>query len=210
LAASSEIQIWQSATASRVLPTSSSDATVESSSASDTATVVTVYGLNSDYEERQADVTLNGTTPVTVSGIDWRINKLRVKSGTLVGELSAKIGSDVQALIKATEFESNMTQRTVPADREAEVNLMSVRGGDLSGAGCVVQLVLRYKLHGSTVWQDAIGAKAETGTLYNNASSFAVSRTIPAKAEIACYARCEAGTASFWSSTYWFELFDTI
>lgn len=99
-----------------VFPTSAVAMTFGSSSA-ETCTM-RVFGLDANYELKNATVTFSNSTSGTVtSGTStfFRINAMQVTSGTTVGNVTASNGGTVYAQINAGTGRSQASIYTVPA-----------------------------------------------------------------------------------------------
>ncbi len=119
--------IWPEST---LYPTEASDYPLEvvSSDVSDTAVgagmqTVQVEGLDANFDEQKAIVTLNGTTPVAVPGLSWRrtFRVFGLTSGgvTNVGTITARIPGpgNTEAVIAPTDGQSLQAVFTIPAGR---------------------------------------------------------------------------------------------
>lgn len=111
------IPIWENAT-TYTYPGSELTMTAVSSSGSDTSNTVTVIGLDINYEVVSDSQTLNGTTPVTLSGTDFfRINTVLITGGVNVGEITIANGGTTYATVRAGDGKSQACIYTVPANK---------------------------------------------------------------------------------------------
>jgi hypothetical protein len=84
------------------------------SSAADTA-VITVNGLDANYNVISENVTLNGTTPVTTTKSFFRINNMQTFSGNATGAVTLSNSGTTYAKITAGNGDTQMSLFTVPA-----------------------------------------------------------------------------------------------
>ena len=98
-----------------VYPSSAVVMTLVSSSASDTAVTIRVFGLDANFLLQTEDVALNGTTNVNTTKTFLRINKLETISGNAVGNVTASNGGTTYAKITAGNGVTQMSLYTVPA-----------------------------------------------------------------------------------------------
>jgi len=96
-------------------PASAVVMTIASSSASDTAITIRIFGLGAGYVLQQEDVALNGTTGVSTTKSFLRINKMETISGNAVGNVTAVNSAVTYAKINAGQGDTQMTIYTVPA-----------------------------------------------------------------------------------------------
>ena len=96
-------------------PSSASAMSLVSDSASDTAVVVLIQGLDADYNQISETQTLTGTTLITTTNSYLRINDLVIISGNAVGNVSLTVGANVYARILAGTGRDQKTVYTVPA-----------------------------------------------------------------------------------------------
>ena len=110
------IPAWEN-TAAYTYPASAVAMSIVSTSASDTAVKIIVYGLDSNYKQINETVTLNGTTPVVTTTLFFRLNQLDVLPDSVnpVGVITAKKGGVTYGQIAADTGQSNMSVYTVPA-----------------------------------------------------------------------------------------------
>jgi hypothetical protein len=98
-----------------VYPSSAVIMTLASSSASDTAVTIRIYGLGADFVLQTEDVALNGTTGVVTTKAFLRINKMETIAGNAVGNVTAVNGAVTYAKITAGNGVTQMSLYTVPA-----------------------------------------------------------------------------------------------
>ena len=96
-------------------PSSAVIMTLASSSASDTAVTIRIFGLGAGYVLQTEDVALNGTTNVNTTKTFLRINKMETLSGNAVGNVTAINGAVTYAKITAGNGDTQMSIYTVPA-----------------------------------------------------------------------------------------------
>ena len=96
-------------------PASAVIMTLASSSASDTAVTIRIFGLGAGYVLQTEDVALNGTTGVLTTKTFLRINKMETLSGNAVGNVTAVNGAVTYAKITAGNGDTQMSLYTVPA-----------------------------------------------------------------------------------------------
>ena len=109
------VSIWEN-NAAYVFPTVASTMVVSSSSASDTAISVQIFGLDADYNRITEVVVLNGTSNVTTTNVYWRINNVLTTVGSAVGTVYVKnAGGTTYAQIAIGNGKTNMSVFTVPA-----------------------------------------------------------------------------------------------
>ena len=109
------VSVWEN-NAAYVFPTVASTMVVSSSSASDTAVSVQIFGLDADYNRITEVVALNGTSNVTTTNVYWRINNVITTAGAAVGTVYVKnAGGTTYAQIAIGNGKTNMSVYTVPA-----------------------------------------------------------------------------------------------
>lgn len=109
------VSVWEN-NAAYVFPTVASTMVVSSSSASDTAVSVQIFGLDANYNRITEVVELNGTNNVTTTNTYWRINNVITTVGTAVGTVYVKnAGGTTYAQIAIGNGKTNMSVYTVPA-----------------------------------------------------------------------------------------------
>jgi hypothetical protein len=96
-------------------PASAVAMTLASSSASDTAVTIRIFGLGAGYVLQTEDVALNGTTGVVTTKLFLRINKMETLSGNAVGNVTAVNSAVTYAKITAGNGDTQMSLYTVPA-----------------------------------------------------------------------------------------------
>lgn len=110
--------LWEGLTGtggSYAYPASPVVMTLASSSASDTAVTIRIYGLGADYVLQTEDVALNGTTNVLTTKSFLRINSMQTIAGNAVGNVTAINGGVTYAKINAGNGNTQMSLYTVPA-----------------------------------------------------------------------------------------------
>lgn len=110
------IPAWEN-TAAYTYPASAVAMSIVSTSASDTAVKIIVYGLDANYNLINETVTLTGTTPVVTTTLFFRVNQLDVLPDSVnpVGVITAKNGGVTYGQIAVDTGQSNMSVYTVPA-----------------------------------------------------------------------------------------------
>ncbi len=101
-----------------VYPNTALTMTAVSDSASDTAVTIRVIGLNENYDVIATNVTLNGTTPVTLSIPFFRINDVITISGNAVGNVTIANAGTTYAKMNAGTGKNQASIFTVPAGYE--------------------------------------------------------------------------------------------
>jgi hypothetical protein len=96
-------------------PSSAVIMTLASSSASDTAVTVRIFGLGAGYVAQTEDVALNGTSNVNTTKSFLRINQMQTLSGNAVGAITAVNSAVTYAKITAGNADTQMSLYTVPA-----------------------------------------------------------------------------------------------
>jgi hypothetical protein len=110
------IPAWEN-TAAYTYPASAVAMSIVSTSASDTAVQIIIYGLDSNYKQINETVLLTGTTPVVTTTLFFRVNQLDVLPDSVnpVGVITAKNGGVTYGQIAVDTGQSNMSVYTVPA-----------------------------------------------------------------------------------------------
>lgn len=110
------IPAWEN-TAAYTYPASAVAMSIVSTSASDTAVQIIIYGLDINYKQINETVLLTGTTPVVTSTLFFRVNQLDVLPDSVnpVGVITAKNGGVTYGQIAVDTGQSNMSVYTVPA-----------------------------------------------------------------------------------------------
>ena len=110
------IPAWEN-TAAYTYPASAVAMSIVSTSASDTAVQIIIYGLDADYNQINETVLLTGTTPVVTTSLFLRVNQLDVLPNSVnpVGVITAKNGGVTYGQIAVDTVQSNMSVYTVPA-----------------------------------------------------------------------------------------------
>ncbi len=114
LVAQTPIPIWEVA-APYVYPASATQMSIVSSSASDTAVAVRIFGLDSNYNPITEAITLTGTTPKTTTGSYLRINSMVTVAGNAVGDITLSQNGTTYGKILAGVGRTQMSLFTVPA-----------------------------------------------------------------------------------------------
>ena len=109
------VSVWEN-NAAYVVPTVASTMVVSSSSVSDTAVSIQIFGLDASYNRITEVVALNGTSNVTTVNTYFRINNVITTAGTAVGTVYVKnAGGTTYAQIAIGNGKTNMSVYTVPA-----------------------------------------------------------------------------------------------
>jgi hypothetical protein len=109
------VSVWEN-NAAYVFPTVASTMVVSSSSASDTAVSVQIFGLDASYNRITEVIALNGTSDVATTKVYWRINNVITTVGAAVGTMYVKnAGGTTYAQIAIGSGKTNMSVYTVPA-----------------------------------------------------------------------------------------------
>jgi hypothetical protein len=109
------VSVWEN-NAAYVFPTVASTMVVSSSSASDTAVSVQIFGLDTSYNRITEVIALNGTSDVATTKVYWRINNVITTVGAAVGTMYVKnAGGTTYAQIAIGSGKTNMSVYTVPA-----------------------------------------------------------------------------------------------
>ena len=103
--------------------TSASTVTVDAADVSDVGSVITVVGLDANYNEIQEDITLAVQTGNAGSVSFKRVFRAFVASGTgtNVGNVDVKVATDIVARIRAGKGQTLMSVYTVPAGKTAYI-----------------------------------------------------------------------------------------
>jgi len=110
------IPAWEN-TAAYTYPASAVAMSIVSTSASDTAVEIIIYGLDINYKQINETVLLTGTTPVVTNTLFFRVNQLDVLPDSVnpVGVITAKNGGVTYGQIAVDTGQSNMSVYTVPS-----------------------------------------------------------------------------------------------
>jgi len=109
------VSVWEN-NAAYVFPTVASTMVVSSSSVSDTAVSVQIFGLDTSYNRISEVVALNGTSDVATVNTYFRINNVLTTVGNAVGTIYVKnAGGTTYAQIAIGSGKTNMSVYTVPA-----------------------------------------------------------------------------------------------
>ena len=160
-------------------PATAFTATIVSTDAADTsagtgARVVTVQGLDSDYNFQTVSVTLNGTTAVTISGANpWlRINRAFVtSSGTGGGAAGTITIQDVGATVVYANLglgnQTQMAVYTVPAGHTLYLDQITFTAAVSTGTNSAV-VKLDTRDFGSNTFRTRYIADLQSGELINS------------------------------------------
>jgi hypothetical protein len=182
-------EIWPPGTL-RVLPTSAAAASVVSTSTDDDgdpagtgALTLTVQGLDSNYDEVEETVTMDGTTPALTTQTFLRVNRAFAvtagSNGTNVGNISISVGGDLQAYIEANQGQTHQTHYTVPRNRTLLVTSFHITGGRMANADMQIWSQIKT-FNGSTAWRTLDDTFMYQNNFDNDHDIF----VIPAKTEI--------------------------
>jgi hypothetical protein len=119
------IPIWENAS-EYIFPPAATTMTMQSTSASDTAVVVRVFGLDVDFNPITETVALNGTAAVTTAGIYLRINSMVTVSGNAVGTITLTNGGNTYGKIVSGDGRTKMSIYSVPAGYTFYLNRVDV------------------------------------------------------------------------------------
>ena len=150
--------LWERS-ANMVYPTQPTGATINSSSASDTAAGtgaqrVRVVGWNQAWELEDDEIDLAGTSPVTTVKKFWRIHSSRVvrvgSGGNNAGQIDVKIDSQFASVIAITDNRSLGAHFTIPPRRSGV--LLNVFATGALGGGQIdfgaARLYARFDISG--------------------------------------------------------------
>lgn len=98
-----------------VYPSSAVIMVLTSSSVSDTAVSITIYGLDGNFLPISETVALNGTANINTVKSYFRINSMTTATGNAVGTVTAKNGGTTYAQINAGVGQTQMSIYTIPA-----------------------------------------------------------------------------------------------
>jgi hypothetical protein len=101
-----------------VYPNTALTMTAVSDSASDTAVTIRAIGLDANYDVIATNVTLNGTSSVTLSIPFFRINDVITISGNAIGNVTIANSGTTYAKINAGTGKNQASIFTVPAGHE--------------------------------------------------------------------------------------------
>lgn len=139
------VPIWENATV-YTYPLAATTMQIVSSSASDTAVAVRIFGLNAAYEPITEVVTLNGTTPVATIGSYLRINSLVTVTGNAAGTITLSASGVTYGKINIGVGRSQMSLYTVPAGYSfylTRVDMFSNLSGG-SGNHCLYKVESKF------------------------------------------------------------------
>jgi hypothetical protein len=107
-------------------PPTATTMTVASTSTSDTAVVVRLFGLDVNFNPITETVALNGTTGVATVGIYFRINSVITVSGNAIGDITVTNAGIPYAKILAGDGRTKMSIYSVPAGYTFYLNRVDV------------------------------------------------------------------------------------
>jgi hypothetical protein len=147
--------VWDRA-ADYVFPTTASQLTVVSSSATDNNTSrVTIVGLDASWNPLVEQVTLNGTNNVITAGTFLRINQMLMTAPatgqvTNVGTITAKIGATIYAQINPGVGKTQMAVYSVAAGKSFYLTQITALSGSATGTSKYMnfQAVIKNNLTG--------------------------------------------------------------
>ncbi len=128
------VPIWEN-NAVYTYPPAATIMQMVSSSASDTAVAVRIFGLNASYEAITEIVTLDGTTPVSTVGSYFRINSLVTVAGNAVGNLTLSAAGVTYGKINVGVGRSQMSLYSVPAGYSFYLTRVDMYSNLLGGSG---------------------------------------------------------------------------
>jgi len=135
-------------------PSESETLSVFSDDAGDTNKSVTIIGLDADFKYLKETVVLNGTTPVTTTGVFSRAPRAYISSGLLnLGDVTIRHSStiaNVMAKMPATFGQTQICAFTVPAETQCIIKNVGIRLGRSSGADGSSLVSLRARILGET------------------------------------------------------------
>jgi hypothetical protein len=180
------------------LPSTAAAVSVVSSSGNDTsagtgARTVEIQGLDANYVEQTATVTMDGTNAVTTGSTTFiRVFRMKVVTAgsneTNVGNITASIGGSDVAQIKADNGQTLMAVYTVPANKVAY--LIKFQASISKNQEATIQLRTKG-ISDNGVWQ----VKGQFGTFANTIEyNYAVPLVITEKTDIEF--RAKAGATS--------------
>ena len=127
------IMTWSSAAAQASIVSTSAEDDADKVPAGTGAYTVRTYGLDSNYNEINEIVTLNGITPVSTANSYLRISKFYVatagSTGSNQGDITISISGNVQSIIITNENNALAIHYTVPAGKTAYLILMTFSTG---------------------------------------------------------------------------------
>ena len=161
--ATGSVEMWGYGVASRILPTVGGEISLVSANAADDtggtgALSITLEVLDANYVEDTIVIIPNGTAPVVTTGGNtfFRINKMYATAAGAaevnVGDITASIGGDVQAIIEAGHGQTTQTHFTVPADKLIIVAGFSMGVGRMAGSSDL-SIMSMIKVDGETSWR---------------------------------------------------------
>jgi len=108
------VPVWENV-AAIPYPGSAVAMSAVSDSASDTAVVIQIQGLDTNHNLLIANLTMNGLTPVTTTALFLHVNNVITTSGNAVGNITISNGGTTYAKINAGIGKSQMSIYSVPA-----------------------------------------------------------------------------------------------
>jgi hypothetical protein len=147
--------VWDRA-ADYVFPTTASQLTVVSTSATDNNTCrVTIFGLDADWNPLVEQVALTGTNTVTTAGTFLRINQMLMTAPATgqinnVGTITAKIGDTIYAQINPGIGKTKMAVYSVAAGKSFYLTQITALAGSATGTSKYMnfQAVIKNNLTG--------------------------------------------------------------
>lgn len=130
-----------------VYPSSAVAMTVTSAGgATDEGVLVTVIGLDANYEELTEEVTLNGSGVATTDGLFLRVYRAYISGDTEpTGNITIANGGTTYAQITLGENQTLMAVYTVPAGKTLYINQGTAsHGTDTSGAYMTIRFMTRF------------------------------------------------------------------
>jgi hypothetical protein len=183
-AAAAGHDVWDGGGLYAFYPTTAQSCTIVSTSPNDTSAgtgvrTVKIFGLDSNWEEQDETVTMNGTTPVALVNTYLRIFRAYSvtagSNGINIGVVSITGGGNTAAQIAAGEGQTQQAIYTVPANKTAlllkyyvgvsdsdkngnsmEFHLMA-RDNSIADASWNVKSQIALNTLGSTWWQYEFG-----------------------------------------------------
>jgi hypothetical protein len=147
--------VWDRA-ADYVFPTTASQLTVVSTSATDNNTCrVTIYGLDANWNPLVEQVALTGTSNVITAGTFLRINQMLMTAPATgqvsnVGTITAKIGATIYAQINPGIGKTQMAVYSVAAGKSFYLTQITALAGSATGTSKYMnfQAVIKNNLTG--------------------------------------------------------------
>lgn len=203
-----EVDLWEGPTDSYVFPTSAMSMRIVSSGANDSSSgtgiqQVLVHYLDNDYLPQITTVTLNGTTPVTLTPTNiLRINNMHASAvgsgGVAAGNISLTntAGTVTYGYITAGFNTARQAIYTVPAGVVGYISHWQCSSGSTSG-NHFTPITLRATTHAGILFPGVFLIQDEHGTQdQGTAISFPIPIRIPAKTDVKISAISDTGTAN--------------